>query len=258
MNGKELLQKDIIVNKIALAIKVLPGIGDAVHLDRPSHGFAFHLGGQKTYQFHGQRDIEIDPETVIYMPKGSSYNVTGHNTGKPCYAINFDTTEELSCEPFSFKPKDPAKMLLIFKEAEKAWRTKSPGHMEKCFACISDILAIMKSELSSSYSSGSRRILIEPALKYISEHYTNEKISVSLLADICGISEVYLRRIFLSIIGKTPVAYINHMRLERGYDLLMSGEYSVSNAAKECGFPDECYFSREFKKLYGFTPSRLK
>lgn len=257
MNGKELLQRDIIVNKIVLALHVPLNLSNAIHIDRPSHGFAFHLGGQKTYYFENSKTIDIDPNTVIYMPKGSSYNVAGAKTGKSCFAINFDTEEELSCDPFLFRPKDITKMLGLFKTADKAWKTRQPGYMEKCLSCISEIISIMKSELSANYASVSQKELITPALKYISENYTTEMISVPALADLCSISEVYMRRIFTATMGKSPIAYINELRLERGRDLLLSGEYSVTDVSKECGFSNECYFSREFKKHFGASPSKF-
>lgn len=257
MNGKELLEKDILINKIALAVKVPSYNKDSIHVDRPYHGFALHPFGSKTYCFwDDEKEIMLDEGSIIYMPKGSSYNVMSEKDCI-CYAINFDLAEDLFCEPFKFNPKDGSKMLRLFKEAEKAWSTKSVGYMEKCFAILSEIISVMKSEIAACYISGSQRNLIEPAIKYISEHYASERIVVSELSELCGISEVYLRRIFISVLGKTPITYIKHLRLERGYDLILSGEYSVSSAAVDCGFSDECYFSREFKKLYGFPPGQL-
>lgn len=261
MNGKEFLSKDIFPSKIVLAIKVPTDLpkNAHTHINRPSHGFAFHRDGPKTYHFWDKKDIEVDANTVIFMPKGSSYNVSGEiEPQKSCYAINFDLPYDFPCEPFLYRPREPAKLLELFKEAEKAWRTKTPGYMEKCLSCLSEIISALKNDLTVSYMSSEQRSIIEPALDFIAENYTTKKISVSELAKLCSISEVYLRKLFVSAVGKSPVAYINHMRLERGLELLKSGEYTVSAVSKECGFSDECYFSREFKKHYGFAPGVFK
>ncbi len=261
MNGKEFLLSDIFPSKIVIAIKVpinLPKNAH-IHTNRPSHGFAFHRDGPKTYHFWDIKDIEVDVDTIIYMPKGSSYNVSGvPNHPKSCYAINFDVANEFFCEPFAYRPKDPAKVLGLFKEAERAWRIKYAGYMEKCASCLSEIISIMKNDLTVKYLSSGQKSLISPALTYISENYTSKKIIISELAEMCSISEVYLRKLFVSEVGRSPVAYINHLRLERSCELLSSGEYTVAGAAKECGFSDECYFNREFKKHYGFAPGSLK
>ncbi len=260
MNGKEFLSTNIFPSKIVLATKVpinLPKNAHT-HVNRPSHGFAFHREGPKAYRFWDVKDVDVDADTIIYMPKGSSYSVEGIKPTKSCYAINFDTAEEFLCEPFLYRPKDPGRLLGLFKDAELAWRTKRAGYMEKCVSCLSEIISIMKSDLTVNYLSSGQKSLIAPALEYISENYTTKKISVSELSEMCSISEVYLRKLFVSAVGKSPIAYINHMRLERSFELLKSGEYSVSNTAKECGFSDECYFNREFKKHYGFSPGRIK
>lgn len=261
MNGKEFLTANVLPNKIVFATKVpiyLPKTAHT-HTNRQNHGFAFHREGPKTYHFWDFKDIDIDVDTVIYMPKGSNYNVTSNiKEAKSCYAINFDVADDFFCDPFVYKPKDPAKVLGLFKEAERAWRTKYPGYIEKCAACLSEIICIMKNDLTVKYLSSSQKSLISPALEYIAENYTSKKINIKELAAMCSISEVYLRKLFASEIGKTPVAYINHLRLERSCELLRSGEYTVAGAAKECGFSDECYFNREFKKHYGFPPGNIK
>ena len=72
MNGKEFLTANVLPNKIVFATKVpiyLPKTA-LTHTNRPNHGFAFHREGPKTYHFWDFKDIDIDVDTVIYMPKG--------------------------------------------------------------------------------------------------------------------------------------------------------------------------------------------
>ena len=258
MNGKELMEKEIYPSKIVFVMKVPVTVHVPVHKDRPFHGFAYHLQGEKTYHFEGKTDIDIEPDTIIYLPKGSSYNETGAKRTKSCYAINFETVEKLNCDPFLYRPKDPAKILGLFREAEVAWRKKNSGYIEKCSACLSEIISIMKSDFNTNYSSSKQRELIAPALEYIMENYTSEKINIKELAEMCSISSVYLRKLFMNSVGKNPLAYINTLRLERGYELLKNGDYTVSAAARDCGFTDVGYFTREFKKHFGFAPGNLK
>ncbi|MCF6176192.1 MAG: AraC family transcriptional regulator [Victivallaceae bacterium] len=63
--------------------------------------------------------------------------------------------------------------------------------------------------------------------------------------------------IFKDELGTTPSAYINRLRVYHGYNLLSSRIISVKEVALQCGFSDEFYFSRVFKKVMGYAPSRI-
>jgi AraC family transcriptional regulator len=69
------------------------------------------------------------------------------------------------------------------------------------------------------------------------------------------VSEAYLRRVFLRIYGRSPLEYINGLRIERAKEMLLSGLYSIGDIAFNCGFSDAKYFSTAFKRITGRTPS---
>ena len=100
----------------------------------------------------------------------------------------------------------------------------------------------------------SRFEIIKPAVSYIHDKYTAEKISVDMLSGLCGISPEYFRRIFKNFYGISPINYINNLRLSRAKELLESQLYSVSEVAMQCGYKEMCHFSREFKRAMGISP----
>jgi AraC-like DNA-binding protein len=51
--------------------------------------------------------------------------------------------------------------------------------------------------------------------------------------------------------------YINRMKINDAENILLSGEFTVHEAAYKCGFEDIYYFSKLFKKIKGFPPSRI-
>ncbi|MBQ2750587.1 MAG: helix-turn-helix transcriptional regulator [Clostridia bacterium] len=53
----------------------------------------------------------------------------------------------------------------------------------------------------------------------------------------------------------TPSRYVAKLRLERGAELLGSGQYNVTEVAALCGYDNIYYFSRCFKEAYGVPPS---
>lgn len=57
--------------------------------------------------------------------------------------------------------------------------------------------------------------------------------------------------------GETFFSYLNRVRLENAYALLLWNERNVSEACWHCGFNDIAYFSRMFKRHFGVSPSKI-
>ncbi len=64
----------------------------------------------------------------------------------------------------------------------------------------------------------------------------------------------YMRRAFRDKIGHTPRRFREIKRMEYAMSLLATG-HSVKQAAARIGYPDPLYFSRQFKKMTGTSPS---
>ncbi len=116
----------------------------------------------------------------------------------------------------------------------------------------------MLGEYERKYVPKSTERIILPAIEYIHQNYTSENISAEHLANLCGISTAYLRRIFLNCKNVTPIKYINNLRLSRAKELIASDYYTVSKICELSGFGDESYFCRYFKKTVGMTPTEYK
>lgn len=86
------------------------------------------------------------------------------------------------------------------------------------------------------YTPKDKYLLIEPAVKYIAAHYRTETISVATLAELCGISESYLKKLFISNYGLPPKKYIMNLKMDYAIELLRSGMFSVGAAAEATGF----------------------
>jgi AraC-like DNA-binding protein len=73
---------------------------------------------------------------------------------------------------------------------------------------------------------------------------------------MCGVSEVYFRKIFQDQFGVTPKEYLIRMRIEYAKSLLLSEQFTVSEIATLCGYSEPCHFSREFSKRVGVSPNQ--
>ncbi len=253
---KDFMTHDFDISKILIACFVPQGKGTPIHRDRPNHGLAFHPSGERYYIFEDSK-ILARPNDIIYLPKGSCYEVKSVSAGD-CYAINFDLSEPISFSPFCFKAKNATRFLEAFKVAENAWKTKSSGFEMRCKAQLYNIICDMRREYELGYLPKGTAAILQPATEYIHQKYTGENIPIAYLASLCGISETYFRRLFVKVIGVSPLKYINDLKLSRAKDLISTGMYSMREVAEMSGFHDEAYFSREFKKAVGLSPSEYK
>lgn len=245
----DFMKQDFVIEKIELACLVEAGKAALVHQNRKNHGLALFVGGEGTIQFETKK-IKMEKNTVIYFPKGSDYTVK-ERIPCTCYAINFQMAAPREFPPFSLSVKNANALLQSFRESQKIWTKKATGYHTKIKSELYQILYQLQSEYEIPYS---KSATIEPAVGYIHSHYDKETIFVSHLAGLCGISQVYLRNLFLKRFAMTPVKYINHLRLTRAAELLTSQLYAVRDVCFLSGFQDESYFSREFKKHFGTSP----
>ena len=256
---KEFMDHDLIVEKIVLCCYVAPGKGATHHKDRPSHGIAINLGGTKKYVFNDGKTFYTKTNDVIYLPKGSTYDVSiPESENGACFAINFDISEQISFEPFVRHVKNAANMTSSFKEATRIWSFKDRGFNMRCIELLYRILNQLQQEYHSAYIQKNKADIISPAIKYIHENYCESSLRVSHLAEMCNISSEYFRRIFHNFYGTSPIKYINDLKLTRAKELIASGLYSVTESAELSGYNDMAYFSREFKKKFSVSPSEYK
>lgn len=253
----DFMKHEFNIKKITVACFVPAGTGHVFHENRPSHGLAFHTGGEKVYTFSNGKTLTVKQNTMIYLPKNSTYKVTSVIPGD-CYAINFEIDGDVIFSPFVMKISNYVTTTEFYRSACRVWYGKKAGYTTKCKAELYNILYSMKNEYFSDYSAKDKRALIKTAVEYIHESYTSKPLKVEELSAMCGITPEYFRKIFGSIYGISPVKYINALKIARARELLDTKMYSVSEVCFLSGFCDESHFSREFKRATGVPPSKYK
>ena len=86
----------------------------------------------------------------------------------------------------------------------------------------------------------------------------HRKLSPDKLANLVGLSPSRLHYLFKAGVGTTPAKHLRYLRLERSRQLLNTTHNSVKQVMIEVGVTDRSHFEREFKRLYGVTPSQYR
>lgn len=91
------------------------------------------------------------------------------------------------------------------------------------------------------------------AVEYIKQNL-ERKITVSDIAKTANMSISQLERIFKSVLNLSPLQMIQKLRLELALSLLRESDKPIIEIAMLCGYADHSAFSRQFKKLTGYSP----
>ncbi len=83
-------------------------------------------------------------------------------------------------------------------------------------------------------------------------------LSVVEIAGEFGYNADYLSAAFKKATGHSLVHFINKTRIDISKALITDYNVSIKEAAYSCGFPDEKYFMKTFKKYEDMTPSQYK
>jgi AraC-like DNA-binding protein len=142
-----------------------------------------------------------------------------------------------------------------------ALRNKAPYYELTVYSTLYDIIAnlyiegYVQNKTTSKHSA--QREIMSILLDYIDAHY-NEPISLATLSNLVNMNEKYLCRLFSLYTSKTPIAYINEVRIEKAcYDMQVKNA-TVTEVAISNGFNDLSYFSKVFKSLKKITPAQFR
>ena len=97
---------------------------------------------------------------------------------------------------------------------------------------------------------------IKDVLEHISSNY-QENLKLDSLARIAGMNPKYFCRYFRHMTGRTPIDYLNYYRIECACEMLSTKNISIKETAISCGFSDESYFVKTFRKYKNTTPKQF-
>lgn len=237
--------KNIVITKITDVQTIYSEKGRFVKIkNRDTYGLSFCRDGQITYTHNGQTFVS-DKDCIVILPQKGSYTLSGDKTGF-FSLINFTCVQSI-CDTFVTIPIQNIEVFEKDFEKIKELFLFPENH--------SKIMSIFYNMLHNLTKEDGACKTIAPAINYIEKNYSSPDISNELLADLCNISEVYLRKLFLKHLKMTPRQYLLEIRLQKAKQLLSEGVLKINAVGEKCGFTSPYHFSRFFKTTTGLTPT---
>ena len=225
---------------------------------RPSCALIFKLSGESVYRFD-DFSLRLGRGEVLYIPGASRYSYGKTSTDDSRYVLINFLAETAPEKPAKYRLES----VLDFDEfCQKLCRQSlldTPQEQYRTLTLFYRALdAVCEAEKSVAADDGTLR-LIAPAVNYLQDHIYDAGLRVGELHRLCGVSDTYFRKLFIGQFGVSPKQYVLQLRLRRARDILSHGEYStVSQVAKQTGFEDPLYFSKQFRAAYGCAPSAIR
>jgi transcriptional regulator GlxA family with amidase domain len=83
-------------------------------------------------------------------------------------------------------------------------------------------------------------------------------LSLGEMAESVNLSPPYFCYLFKTITGVPPAKYLKTLRMQQAATLLTTTFLSVKEIVSRVGFTDDSHFVRDFKRIYGVTPSEYR
>ena len=245
------------IKEISAVTLVRPktGEGRIIHYGKrvPRYELIYKLSSEVLTHFH-HNVYHIGPGAVYLLPKTEQADYFIERTVPgDCIDIFFDTDAPVGEDLLLLDFSEDSKVKSLFQKIYRLWETKPSGYYFQCMAAMYEILYEITVR-SEQYAPKSKYNMLEKGIAYLHRHlYT--RIDYKMPSALCGISYTYFKKLFIERFGVPPVQYVNDLRLERGCELLLTGQYSIGEIAKMCGFESMYYFSKRFKQKYQLSPT---
>ncbi|MDD2973258.1 MAG: AraC family transcriptional regulator [Lachnospiraceae bacterium] len=251
--------------------------------------YHWHEEVEWIYMIEGSVRIEIDMETyyvhenmLVCIPKGALHKI--QTEGKCFYYAFVYKFQFLQfslydyCESVYMGPAEQGEIIFAkiidlslpehqsiqtelrqiaqhYIQRTETWRLQVKASLLKIVALLIQNKALEDTDYKSQNNMIDKITNMKRLLQYIKEHY-QEKIYIKELADIVNMNENYFCKYFKNIVGKTPIEYINNLRIEQAAKLIRETDHQIIEICFMVGFDNVSYFIRKFKENKHITPKK--
>ena len=239
----------------------------------------FCLNGQENYHCQGQ-SYRVKHQHCLFLPAKTEFDYEDsrdHLTQGICMDIAEPLFHQIQPDEFSSALVEPdylhgmiinpysgvaAQRLLALFQTIRTQGTNTATYGEwliEAAGIIHELSLDVTGELQQiQVKKRSTQLEIHRRLKSLAtwlwESY-REDITLDDMAAIGHMSKFHLIRHFRQLYACSPSQFLEQVRLKKARELLVTLHAPVSEVATMVGFRDPKYFSRRYKKRYGFSPT---
>jgi AraC-like DNA-binding protein len=122
-------------------------------------------------------------------------------------------------------------------------------------AMLADVFNLPNEE--PEHSGGLSPRQVATVKRHVSEAFPR-RVTVSELAEVCGLSESWFSRAFRQSTGDAPQRFMARHRLEAAMDLMLTTDRGLADIADATGFADQAHLTRVFRASQGLPPSKWR
>ena len=197
------------------------------------------------------KQTEFPDNSICYVPANVSY--TRNSIKDKLIVIHFKAFNYHSNKVERIIPKNPEKYRELFSEILNI-RNNNIAYKNMC----ASVLCRIFNELYKDNMPICKNQKLYDAVIFMEQNYFDCNLSPAHAAEHVFMSDSYFRKLFKKEFGITPKQYIIEKRINYAKSLLLTGYFTIEQVATKCGYTDCKYFSAEFKRLTGFTPSAFR
>ncbi|WP_320128963.1 response regulator [uncultured Sphaerochaeta sp.] len=158
-----------------------------------------------------------------------------------------------------------ADMALLFGEfspdAQRfPWKAYSPLWILERFTSLSQYIEYLQNVASSLFpeTEDTSLPLVERVRSFLLANYPQPQLNLETIGLQVFAHPNYVSTRFKEETGSTVIEYLTSLRLEQAKALLQTTQLSCKQIALSVGFLDSGYFSKCFKKQYGYSPKNFQ
>lgn len=210
---------------------------------------------------HGIRDaVDMQVWNVQFMPdpewlpvkRISELGEYSRVFGKPAHR------DRLPPEKLAPTPEDFAELQRLALLLDGELRGRREGYSLLCASLLTEFLVrlLRSAEVAPAPHVADMRQMAA-AMAHVEANLSG-RLTLASLAAFAGVSESALCRAFRSRVGQSPIEYVLSRRIARSFPLLASTNGNIAEVAAQVGFSDPSYFSRQFRRYVGVSPSEYR
>ena len=96
-----------------------------------------------------------------------------------------------------------------------------------------------------------------PVIEHMRTHFA-QPIDMAAMAQCVAVSPSQFRRAFKKLFRESPLQFLLRLRVQHAANLLNNTGLNMGEIADRCGFEDQGYFARQFRKRIGMSPREYR